>query len=272
MSTRGTDIFLSCLLVALLAASAAADNGDTIKKISNIKASSRIFNGEVIQIEEVPYLVQLRNKKIHFCGGTLISLQHVLTAAHCVDTYWIDTTVVVAGASLASDTGVERKISNVFIHPDFVYEYMHYDAAIVKVDTPFEESNTIRVLSTFCSVAPPVGHYVQVAGWGAMEMRTNREPTTKGSKELRKIRQAIISNAECYDKLRGTRDLLMPNNICAFTETYDSCEGDSGGPVTYGGQVCGIISWGVGCGYDGYPSVYTGVHAILPFIHDTLKL
>lgn len=33
--------------------------------------------------------------------------------------------------------------------------------------------------------------------------------------------------------------------------------GDSGGPITSGGTLIGIVSWGVGCADPYYPGVYT---------------
>jgi secreted trypsin-like serine protease len=50
--------------------------------------------------------------------------------------------------------------------------------------------------------------------------------------------------------------------ICAGKERMDSCQGDSGGPlflVNHGfpSTQVGIVSWGIGCGTDGYPGVYT---------------
>ena len=58
--------------------------------------------------------------------------------------------------------------------------------------------------------------------------------------------------------------------ICAgLTEGgKDSCQGDSGGPmVDSEGRQVGVVSWGYGCAYPGYPGVYAEVSAFIDFIN-----
>lgn len=43
----------------------------------------RIVGGEEIRIEEVPYQASLLYFGYHICGGSIISQDFIITAAHC---------------------------------------------------------------------------------------------------------------------------------------------------------------------------------------------
>ncbi len=60
--------------------------------------------------------------------------------------------------------------------------------------------------------------------------------------------------------------------ICAGEKRKDSCQGDSGGPmVDSQGYLVGIVSWGYGCGIEGYPGVYTEVSYFTKWIESFIK-
>jgi secreted trypsin-like serine protease len=45
----------------------------------------RVVGGNVTHPNEFPWVVALEKKNRFYCGATLISSKHVLTAAHCID-------------------------------------------------------------------------------------------------------------------------------------------------------------------------------------------
>lgn len=55
------------------------------KKNLKFRPDSRIIGGDVATIEDNPWQVSLEAFGIHNCGGSIISPNIVLTAAHCID-------------------------------------------------------------------------------------------------------------------------------------------------------------------------------------------
>ncbi|MGB3627693.1 MAG: trypsin-like serine protease, partial [Henriciella sp.] len=65
--------------------------------------------------------------------------------------------------------------------------------------------------------------------------------------------------------------------LCAGGDDQDSCYGDSGGPLVvrneYGEPFqVGIVSWGLGCGREDSPGVYTRAAHFAPWIEETTQL
>lgn len=52
-------------------------------KLSSGDLVRRIINGKLIGIEKVPYQVAIHRSNRFDCGGSLISEEFVLSAAHC---------------------------------------------------------------------------------------------------------------------------------------------------------------------------------------------
>lgn len=86
----------------------------------------------------------------------------------------------------------------------------------------------------------------------------------------------IYSKSDCLSKYRSLGAELTDRQICAggvFAE--DACRGDSGGPLmkrTPSGiwETVAIVSFGYGCGRDGWPGVYTNVASYVDWIQNTM--
>lgn len=53
--------------------------------VTGLKLSQRIMGGDDIEIEEVPFQCSLQKSPTgHYCGGAIITVDYIITAAHCL--------------------------------------------------------------------------------------------------------------------------------------------------------------------------------------------
>ncbi len=200
-------------------------------------------------------IVSLQYNGSHFCGGTLVGANKVLTAAHCLADFSSSEIrssirVVIGARDLRSTTGAERfSISSYSINPRYSSAGTQYDSAVIYLSG---NSSYTPVAVNKAASFPAAGSTVYVAGWGS---------TYEGgyaTSTLKYTAVKTLSNADCASAYGSE---IYDGNLCAYASGTDSCQGDSGGPLySYDGTkmtLVGIVSWGNGCARQGYPGVYT---------------
>uniref|UniRef100_A0A7G3AZY4 limulus clotting factor C n=1 Tax=Lutzomyia longipalpis TaxID=7200 RepID=A0A7G3AZY4_LUTLO len=237
----------------------------------DIKWFPRIIGGTPAVMGEFPGKVSLQTRMgSHFCGGTLIDLTHVLTAAHCVTDSRSQVFNPAALQIMAGDVSITRNspaatretrlVSHIFAHPDYDIGTMENDIAVIRVSIPFRLQQGIVMPRPLSRSVPPVGTVCVLAGWG-----TTSEGTNTPSPSLQRVDLDIIDTDRCNQSYRG---LLHGNMFCAghMAGGRDSCQGDSGGGLMCDGLVTGIVSFGYGCGRRHFPGVYIDVSQYLEWI------
>jgi len=262
----------SLLVLSMLTSVAAMADAPTIK---SIKASAplsdlRIVGGEEVSPHALPYQVSVQSTSgSHFCGGSIIADDMILTAAHCmegVDGNSPNMQVRVGAHSLTDGSGQVIKVATTYTNQE--YPNLSKDVAVLKLAEKITDKNTkiIKLADqSFFDAKVKVGTALKVSGWGTL--------TSNGSMpdKLMAVNVPYVSNEVC-NSAEAYSGKVQATEICAGYKEggKDSCQGDSGGPlvVKEGNDYVqvGIVSWGEGCADANKYGVYGKVDALKSWI------
>ncbi|XP_070561022.1 chymotrypsin B-like [Ptychodera flava] len=229
---------------------------------ANVDRIRRITSGDEATPHSYPWMASLQLELYgtvsHFCGGTLIDKEWVLTAAHCMYGTPTDYMVIVLGDhDLSVDEGTEQRMKAAAIYVDnsFNEETCVSDVALIQLEPPGAEINEFVQPIKLATKRKKSGNCM-VAGWGAEDINKDT------SKILMEATVDIVENAEC--QRIWIEQLITGAMLCAGSSVEGICSGDSGGPLfcSEGGEWVsyGISSWGPPkCGINGVPDGYTRV-------------
>jgi len=242
--------------------------------------NGRIVGGSAVTPHSHPWQVSLvfrGDGRFPFCGGTLISDRHVLTAAHCVKGETAKAIHAIVGDHNWEEgaTGTAHTVKSIQPHKRYKKRTFDFDYALLTLN----EAVSIEAKHQPACL-PTAGSWLfkdnrlkkkrfTVSGWGAL--RENGD----GPSKLHSVNVPFVKWKLCKKLYKKKRTKVTWRMLCAgnvWKGGIDACQGDSGGPLVLKNvpknrvTLMGVVSWGVGCAKKRKPGVYSDTRRILNWI------
>jgi trypsin len=226
-----------------------------------------LVGGSDFNIRAVPWQVSFSNPGGgHYCGGTILNANWVLTAAHCKPKAGDSVT---AGTTSLSAPAQVRTIARAVIKPEYQGDAasgdMGHDLALVKLAQPLQlGANVMAVRFEKTDAAYKDGVSGVISGWGSKVYLSETPDKLQG--------------ASVKVKAPRADDLQMTDIVGLIAPGVSACHGDSGGPFVVrqnGSPVLAGVSSFVPVQDDkacigGLPSYYTKTSTHARWLESTM--
>uniref|UniRef100_A0A1I8N9D5 Peptidase S1 domain-containing protein n=1 Tax=Musca domestica TaxID=7370 RepID=A0A1I8N9D5_MUSDO len=240
--------------------------------LTAVTPTGRLVGGTGATANVAPFIVSIQKDGIHYCAGSILNQNWIVTAAHCLTSpTQVRKSTLVAGSINVAGSGSttqKRSIDYYVVHDLYLGGTTPYDIGLVYTKTPFKWSSAVAAVSLPPSGVVPTGNAI-IYGWGS----TSTTNTAKYPSILQVATVPIISLQSCESALGAKGRDVHSTNLCTgpLTGGISICTSDSGGPlvqkVNGKNVLIGIVSWGkLPCGQANSPSVYVRVSAFNTWI------
>ncbi|XP_023131890.2 transmembrane protease serine 7 [Amphiprion ocellaris] len=248
-----------------------------LKRVGSSKVTERIVGGVNSGEGKWPWQVSLHFAGSLYCGASVLSSDWLISAAHCFSKerfsdprYWSAHLGMLTQGSAKYVAEIQRIVVHEYYN---AYNAFDYDIALLQLKKSWPPSLS-PLVQPVClpssSHTVTESHRCWVTGWGYRSEDNKVLPSV-----LQEAEVSILSQNDC----KKIHSLVSPRMLCAGVPSgeRDACNGDSGGPLSCqapgGGRwfLIGIVSWGVGCGRENLPGVYTRVNKFTSWIYSHIS-
>ncbi|KAF5285529.1 hypothetical protein FQA39_LY16594 [Lamprigera yunnana] len=221
---------------------------------------SRIVGGHFAEEGQFPYQVSLQDGPDHFCGGSIIAPNTILTAAHCTFGRTPEQIVVAVGSTkIVGDDAVYYEVETIINHEHWNPDTIANDISLLKLKVPIVLGDDAAIVELETNEIED-GTLGIVSGWGLTS------PNGEHSNELKYLDSAVMNYENCRKKLHEN-EFVEEYNICGVNPKDSStCQRDSGGPFVVNGKQVGIVSWSLKCA-NNLADVYSKVSYYIDWIN-----
>ena len=247
--------------------------------------TQRIFGGTESSAEAWPWqaslLVQAGNRWRRFCGGSLITEVHVLTAAHCVEQKLGKRLAVRLGnhefESLSVTSGLrrDRPVKRIIIHKGYSNQTLKNDIAILRLK---EAPKDARAHNTVCLPTDPEELYADSEAVAIGHGLTSGSNRSSGSTALLEASVMVFTDEHCEETFPTMA--IGQSQLCAGSDEDEPrgiCQGDSGGPLMVAATERSYVAVGIAsftptiCDHNGGVGGFTRTSAFWNWIRKNTR-